>query len=328
MWTMAASLSTQLGHLRDSLYGSTKDLLEELESKHKETEPLDIAQAQAWLLVAMYEFMRTYHRRGWMSAGRAFRLMQLMRLYEIDSVNTIAGWPDPRSQEDWITTEEKRRTFWMAYCLDRVVSIHNGMPITLNEQVVRLCIWFPSMQLNFAIQISTRLPAPEMEFQSGQPVVMSFLSEVIGASDQRLLSPFTECIIFATIYGRSLCHGQQSTVERVYRDGFAEFWERHQWLDNILTKRMQILSWNYPYAVEHTDPLLLFTNMMAHTTVLHLNMVIQSTAWDTDEYEEIICQYGKRSMSAAQEMVSLAKTSMLNIFKASSTIRSRNPVVQ
>lgn len=173
------------------------------------------------------------------------------------------------------------------------------------------------MQLNFAIQISTRLPASEMEFQSGQPVLMSFLSEAIGATDQSILSPFTECIIFATIYGRSLYHGQQSTVERVYRNVSDDFWDRHRWLDSILTKRMQILSLNYPCATANTDPMLLFTNMMAQTAVLQLNMVIQSTFWEKDEHRDIMLQYGKRSMSAAQEIVSLAKASMLNIFKAS-----------
>lgn len=136
MWTMAALMSAQLELLRDNLYQATKDTIETLESKDKDMGPVDIAQVQAWLLLAMYEFMQTYHRRGWMSAGRAFRLMQLLRLDEIDNVNSAAGWYDPKAQDDWIAKEEKRRTFWMAYCLDRVISIHSSMPLTLSEHVV------------------------------------------------------------------------------------------------------------------------------------------------------------------------------------------------
>jgi hypothetical protein len=67
-----------------------------------------------------------------MSAGRAFRLVQLRRLHEIDSP-TKPQVPD----EDFIETEEKRRVFWMAYFLDHLFSMRNSWPITLNEHVVR-----------------------------------------------------------------------------------------------------------------------------------------------------------------------------------------------
>ena len=93
-------------------------------------ESTDIEQVQAWILLAIHEFMRMDYRRGWMSAGRAFRLIQLTRLYQIDVMSFTP------MQTDWIETEEKRRTFWMAYSLDRFVSIRNGWPLTLSEQVV------------------------------------------------------------------------------------------------------------------------------------------------------------------------------------------------
>ena len=81
-----------------------------------------------------------------MSAGRVFRLVQLMRLYEVDGYDATAPTPT------CIVSEEKRRTFWVAYILDRLVSIRSGSPLTLVEQMV-----------------STRLPAPEMDFQSSRP---------------------------------------------------------------------------------------------------------------------------------------------------------------
>lgn len=71
-----------------------------------------------------------------MSAGRAFRLVQLMRLHEIDSPTKL-----PVPEADLIETEEKRRVFWMAYFLDHLLSMRNNWPITLNEHVVRLRLY-------------------------------------------------------------------------------------------------------------------------------------------------------------------------------------------
>lgn len=113
-------------------------MLEALDLKDYEMNGIDIEQVQAWILLAIYEFMQTNYRRGWKSAGRAFRLVQLIRLYEVDVPNSPIGQLNHTTQADWIQTEEKRRTFWMAYILDRFVGLRNECPMTINEQVVRL----------------------------------------------------------------------------------------------------------------------------------------------------------------------------------------------
>ncbi len=138
MWTLAASLSAQFQHVRDSLYRDARGMLEALDLKDHEMDSIDIEQVQAWILLAIYDFMRKNYRRGWKSAGRAFRLVQLMRLYGVDVPNSPTGQQNGTAQADWIQTEEKRRTFWMAYILDRFISIRNEWPLTINEQVVRL----------------------------------------------------------------------------------------------------------------------------------------------------------------------------------------------
>lgn len=84
MWTLAASLSARFQELAASLYLQTREMLEALEQKESQVECIDVKQPQAWILLAIYEIMRTNTRQGWMSAGRAFRLVQLMRLYELD----------------------------------------------------------------------------------------------------------------------------------------------------------------------------------------------------------------------------------------------------
>jgi hypothetical protein len=136
MWTLAASLSSQLSHTRDGLYETTRRMLESSEPKDDITEFGDIEHVQARILLLIYEFMRTNYQRGWISAGRCFRLLQLMRLYEIDTPEQLARRNNEPDAEEWIATESKRRTFWMAYSLDRFISIRGEFPLTLNEQVV------------------------------------------------------------------------------------------------------------------------------------------------------------------------------------------------
>ena len=131
MWALATSASAQPQMVGDMLYHSAIQHLEKLEAKGNTHQLIDIMHVQAWLLLAFYEFMRVDFRRGWMSAGRAFRLIQLMGLHELDLSDISLTIPTM----DWVDTEERRRTFWLAYSLDRFVSLSNGAPWTLSEQV-------------------------------------------------------------------------------------------------------------------------------------------------------------------------------------------------
>ena len=131
MWTLAALLSAQFRDFQESFYQETKKMLDS-SSIRGDGRSTDTELVQAWILVATYESMRTYHQQAWMSAGRTFRLVQLMRLHEIDVPTR-----DATSEKDPTETEEKRRVFWMAYFLDHLFSMRNNWPITLNEHVVR-----------------------------------------------------------------------------------------------------------------------------------------------------------------------------------------------
>lgn len=169
------------------------------------------------------------------------------------------------------------------------------------------------------VQISTRLPAPELDFQKGQPVLMGFLSQVMATTDcQASLSSFAECIIMSTICGRCLSHRQQSNVERIYGDMSMDFWDRHLWLDGILQQRIQTLSLQYPSTSEHVDSLLLFTHLMLQATVLYLYKIAVSMPWDADEVEVLILDYKNRSSAAAQEIITSTKSlRQLTYFKVS-----------
>lgn len=167
-----------------------------------------------------------------------------------------------------------------------------------------------------------RLPAPDVAFQGDQPVLMGFLSEAITADHQIIMSsPFQECIIFATISGRALSHRHQSFVENIYLNMSQDFWDRHQWISATLTQRMQILSLNYAPASKQTDPMLLFVNMIAQTTILYLYKVMKSVTPATAETQPEMMEYQHRSLAAAEEMATLTDTLVhLGCFKARSSI--------
>lgn len=140
MWTIAASLSAQFRALRDPLYQETRRILDTLDSQSPGTDAsAGIEQAQAWVLVCIYEYMQVSSLQAWMSAGRCCRLVLGMRLYELDDPNSpvMMAKDQETSLADWTGLEERRRTFWMAYSLDRFISFHNSLPFTLNEQLVR-----------------------------------------------------------------------------------------------------------------------------------------------------------------------------------------------
>lgn len=136
VWMMAASVC-QPQNVQDMLYVQAKTSLEALElNSYENSEHLE--EAQAWILMAIYEMKRVSFRKGWISAGRAIRLIHLMKLHEIDMP---AGLHDrnpsmeaQQSENALSLTEERRRTFWMGYFLDRMVNLLNQVPFTISEQ--------------------------------------------------------------------------------------------------------------------------------------------------------------------------------------------------
>ncbi|KAI2621289.1 fungal-specific transcription factor domain-containing protein [Hypoxylon sp. NC1633] len=282
MWTMAAALSSQFHHLRDALY---HDTLEKLGHSPAEDDAARLEHAQAWILVAVYEFMQAPFQRAWISAGRAIRLVQLMRLNETDKATDLEVDADV-----FVEKEERRRTFWMAFCLDRCSCVLEGLPLTLNEQ-----------------EIYTRLPSPEDVFQSGSPVTMPFLSEVLTETDPSMMSPFAESIIFTTLWGRSFIHQRQPAAEHAFSNASRDFCERQLWLDDILTRRVQKLQQDYLAASVKVDPMLLYTSMIAQTTALLLCKAAESIPPTTPSNHDLVSRYQRKAPAAAKEIVRLAQ---------------------
>ncbi|KAH8785756.1 fungal-specific transcription factor domain-containing protein [Diaporthe sp. PMI_573] len=265
MWTLSASASAYHLTLRDSLYQRARQALENLD------QPADTEVVQAWLLLAVYELMCVSFRRAWITAGRAFRLIQLDSAWtEADGgvpTEMISG--NQHHQAKWIEIEQRRRTFWFAYCLDRLMSLRNGSPPTFGERV------------------SVRLPCPEAAFQYGQPVPMGFLSErkataIASTPNGPTMVPsstFHECIMAATVAGHALSHRRQAVMDIAAErnttnartpHGIFAFWDRHAWLDSLVSDSMSSFAAHHPPAAQERDPMLMFLAMAWRAIVLYL----------------------------------------------------------
>lgn len=139
VWATASLMSVQFQHLQDTIY---PELKRALASIHLPSHPrrgfleLDVELVQAWILTATFEFVKTYHHEACISAGRAFRLVQLMGLHEMDLPSNFDRSSSASNGSDFIILEEKRRAFWMAFTLEALYSMRNNLPLVVNEHMV------------------------------------------------------------------------------------------------------------------------------------------------------------------------------------------------
>lgn len=151
MRAVAAAMSTQYRPLSGMLCGESRRLLKQMDANiANECCDIAIEQIQAWLLVAHWELLCANEHQAMLTAGRAIRMVQLSRLHDIDSSSatfhsfgkeTSLYPPSPLSEEEcFASLEEKRRTFWLAYCFDRFCLLHNECQPYLQEESVSVSI--------------------------------------------------------------------------------------------------------------------------------------------------------------------------------------------
>ena len=171
--------------------------------------------------------------------------------------------------------------------------------------------------LSEPFQICTRLPASDANFQTGQFVLGSFLSEAMTEPSPRIWSPFNECVILVTICGRSLLHGQKSHVLSVYQDEFPAWSDQHRWLDNILANRLEILSQHYHATASMCDIMPLFANIIGQVSVIYLCKGVETVSWTCEESRVLALKYRQRALAATEQVVNFAKAlSDFHLFKA------------
>jgi hypothetical protein len=135
MWCMAASLTPKYSFLQEHLYARARKYGHLDEMRGHGEDSISLGHCQAWTHIGLYEFKVMYFPRAWQSTGKASRLAAMMNLNRLDGAGLDVKQciPPPR---DWTEREERRRTFWFAFCSDRYASIGTGWPMTFDERDV------------------------------------------------------------------------------------------------------------------------------------------------------------------------------------------------
>lgn len=135
VYTFAAAFSTQFSNIEEVLYNRARSTLERLEASGEDSDIGHIEHIQSWTLITHYEFSKCNYRRAWLSAGRLFRLVQLAKLSALDGPAGTVLHQDSDGG-DLASLEEKRRTFWAVYCLDKLLGLSGDGPTTFDEHLV------------------------------------------------------------------------------------------------------------------------------------------------------------------------------------------------
>jgi hypothetical protein len=134
MWALAASITEGYKSLHAPFYARARKYAE-VDEMSGRARYIHVGHAQAWLLIALYEYKMMHFPQAWLTTGRGTRLAQMMGLHRLDSLGLDVKQTLPTST-DWNEKEERRRTFWMAYAMDRYASIGTGWPMIVDERDV------------------------------------------------------------------------------------------------------------------------------------------------------------------------------------------------
>lgn len=159
--------------------------------------------------------------------------------------------------------------------------------------------------------MTTRLPASESAFQSGEKVDSPVLSEALeGAPYSSFAGAIIICHLF-NIVNRHVHRGKPTDDPQNYEYG--GFWTRHRDIDNILSSAFMFLPECFRLPENNRDPTAIHTNLNLHATVicLHHGAIDQIEKHNLGDEARKISE--DRLSCAAQEIVNIARlTSHVN----------------
>ena len=289
IWTLAASVTEKYMDLRDHFYQRSRKYIEGDYMKGHGEHMISVAHAQTHCLLASYEFKMMYFPRAWMSTGSAIRLCQMMGLHRLDGagLDVKQCLPPPR---DWTEREERRRTFWMAFCEDRYASIGTGWPMTIDEK-----------------DILTDLPAPEDAFEMSKPDRTTSLAESMNPAGASKLSAFGGIVLMACLFGRNLIHLHRPDADDRDHDLNGEFWKRHRNIDNILLNTSLSMPAHLKLPNGLSNPNIVFTNMNIHTSTICLHQAAIYKAEKNRLQASISAESKVRCITAANEIANIMR---------------------
>jgi len=172
------------------------------------------------------------------------------------------------------------------------------------------------MIADWLMQVFTRLPCSDHEFSNGSALPGPFLSEVMASVGSHATSPLSECIVLMTICSRALAHKQVTDMEVLCGNSPREFTSRHDWLNSLLTSRLNSLKANYPPASFTSDPMIIFAHLVARTAIIYLCHIMEPLSKDVQTFS-LVSNQQDRAVWAAQDISRLAgELENIGYFKA------------
>ncbi|KAL4729803.1 hypothetical protein ACLX1H_001831 [Fusarium chlamydosporum] len=289
MWTLACTITDKYADLKDLFYRRARKYVEADYVKGYGEHMISIAHCQTHTLLASYEMKMMYFPRAWINTGSAIRLAQMTGLHRLDGtgldVKQCLAPP-----KDWTEREERRRTFWMAFCQDRYASIGTGWPMTIDER-----------------DIMTNLPASEDAYNMSRPEQTQSLSECTSPMGAGKLSSFGGIVLMACLFGRNLVHLHRPDADDLDHDLNGPFWKRHRQMDNILLNTSLCLPPQLKLPTGLSNPNIVFTNMSIHTSTICLHQAAIFKAEKNKLPASVSAESKVRCITAANEIASIMR---------------------
>ncbi|KAF5669134.1 Zn(II)2Cys6 transcription factor [Fusarium heterosporum] len=284
MWTLACTITDKFADLKDLFYRRARKYVEADYIKGYGEHMISIAHCQTHTLLASYEMKMMYFPRAWINTGSAIRLAQILDGTGLDVKQCLAP------PKDWTEREERRRTFWMAFCQDRYASIGTGWPMTIDER-----------------DIMTNLPASEDAFNMSRPEQTQSLTECTSPMGAGKLSSFGGIVLMACLFGRNLVHLHRPDTDDLDHDLNGPFWKRHRQMDNILLNTSLCLPPQLKLPTGLSNPNIVFTNMSIHTSTICLHQAAIFKAEKNKLPASVSAESKVRCITAANEIASIMR---------------------
>ncbi|PTB47155.1 uncharacterized protein TrAFT101_012009 [Trichoderma asperellum] len=290
MWTLSCSISEKYSDLKDLFYQRARKYVEADYMKGFGEHMISIAHCQTHILLSSYEIKMMYFPRAWINTGSAVRLAQMIGLHRIDGsgLDVKQCLPPPK---DWTETEERRRTFWMAFCEDRYASIGTGWPMTIDER-----------------DIKTNMPSSDEAFDMSRPEQTLTLEESTNPSGAGKLSSFGGIVLMASLFGRNLIHLHRPDDDDQDHDINGPFWKRHRQMDHIILNTSLCLPSHLKLPAGLNNANVIFTNMSIHTSTICLHQAAIFKAESNKLPASVSAESKIRCITAANEIASIMRT--------------------
>ncbi|BCS27953.1 Zn(II)2Cys6 transcription factor [Aspergillus puulaauensis] len=213
------------------------------------------------------------------------------------SINELANGPDLEVKQilpgprDWTEKEERRRVFWMAFCIDRYASAGTGWPVVFDVRDIR-----------------TNVPASEEAFLWSIPQRTLPVTDLLEGRGISTLSTFGSMAFIATLFGQILSQTSRPDPNDDVNDLNSGYWQRHKSLDNILLDVALAMPNCLHLPVGLPDPNSVLCNMVLNTSVICLHQAAICRAEKSKILEQVVNKSKMRCTAAADQVLNIMRT--------------------